>query len=206
MLLQTHARLFPERAARQVAGLVMIDATYTNPTYTARNRGALQCIERPIIRPMLHVARHLSPFVRLINTAAYLNGSLHLATRLAMFGKTPSWARLDHLVRLLIRTPMRVVVPMMFAMFDHDETATLVRIKVPVLLVVGQRDRWTPPACHEFMASQIPHSKLDVVAEAGHLPFLEQPELVAETISEFFANCLEGRAQLHHRLSSQPTS
>lgn len=195
MILQTYARRFRDRLGRQIAGLVLIDTTYTSPIHTAAQADKLSRLERPVIRPLIRVAKAVSPLVRLIDTLSYLNGSLHFATRLAMFGRSPGWSELDHLARLLSSAPPRIVMSGLQAMLDFDERETLPRIDVPTLLIVGQHDRWTPPACHQFMASQLPNARIDVAIAAGHLPFIEQPLTIAASIDTFFADCLD-RASL----------
>ncbi|MFB6782323.1 hypothetical protein ACFCX0_34275 [Streptomyces sp. NPDC056352] len=48
--------------------------------------------------------------------------------------------------------------------------------EVPVLLVFGADDTYTPVADGEALHRLIPHSALVVVDRAAHLPNLEQPE------------------------------
>lgn len=57
-----------------------------------------------------------------------------------------------------------------------DHRGRLGEIACPVLAVVGQHDEVTPPARAEEMARGVPHGKLVVLAGAGHLSSLEQPE------------------------------
>jgi pimeloyl-ACP methyl ester carboxylesterase len=191
MILQTYARRFRDRFERNVVGIVLIDTTYTSPIHTATQSNKLTRLERPVIRPLIRVTKAVAPLVRLIDTLSYLNGSLHFATRLAMFGRSPGWSELDHLARLLSSAPPRVVMSGLQAMLDFDERETLPRIDVPTLLIVGQHDRWTPLACHQFMASQLPNARIDVAIAAGHLPFVEQPLTIATNIDTFFADCLD---------------
>lgn len=59
-----------------------------------------------------------------------------------------------------------------------DQQATLRRIKMPALVLCGEHDGLTPVKRHTFMAELIPYARLEIVPDAGHLPTLEQPELV----------------------------
>lgn len=52
----------------------------------------------------------------------------------------------------------------------------LYRISCPTLIVWGQEDRLVPPAMAEPYRSGIPNARLELVPDAGHLPFREQPE------------------------------
>ena len=56
-----------------------------------------------------------------------------------------------------------------------DQQKTLRTLRAPALVVCGAQDTMTPLRRHEFMATLIPYAKLEVVAEAGHFPTLEQP-------------------------------
>lgn len=60
----------------------------------------------------------------------------------------------------------------------RDQQATLRRCKVPTLILCGEYDRLTPLKRHAFMAELIPYARLEVIADAGHLPTLEAPDAV----------------------------
>ena len=60
------------------------------------------------------------------------------------------------------------------------------RISSPTLLCWGAHDRLAPlKPCGEAWAQEILGSRLRVFEESGHVPHLEEPEAVAEAISEF---------------------
>lgn len=63
-----------------------------------------------------------------------------------------------------------------------DATAVLPGIACPVLVLCGADDPLCPPAWHREMAATIPHARLAVVAGAGHLLPLEQPDAFAALI------------------------
>ncbi|MEP2717284.1 alpha/beta fold hydrolase [Pseudophaeobacter sp.] len=63
-----------------------------------------------------------------------------------------------------------------------DQQATARRCQVPTLIMCGEYDRLTPVKRHEFLAELIPHAGLEVIAGAGHLPGLEQPEAVNQAL------------------------
>jgi 3-oxoadipate enol-lactonase len=57
-----------------------------------------------------------------------------------------------------------------------DSTASLFRIAVPTLIMVGRHDAVTPPSASQAMKDKIPGSELHVIPGAGHLSNLENPE------------------------------
>jgi len=60
-----------------------------------------------------------------------------------------------------------------------DSRPTLASIDVPVLVLVGEEDRLTPPADAEAMVAALPDARFSRIAGAGHLAPLEQPAAVA---------------------------
>ncbi len=57
-----------------------------------------------------------------------------------------------------------------------DSRETLRGHRGPTLILMGEDDRLCPRDRHELMHALIPGSRLSVVAGAGHLPTLEQPQ------------------------------
>lgn len=58
---------------------------------------------------------------------------------------------------------------------------------VPCLVLVGADDVYTPVAEAEAMCALVPHARLVVIEEAGHLPGVEQPEAFNRALLEFLA-------------------
>ena len=66
-----------------------------------------------------------------------------------------------------------------------DQQKTMRRVKIPALVMGGAADTVLPVRRQEFTAGLMPWGKLCVIEGAGHVPSLEQPDLVAEAIEEF---------------------
>jgi 3-oxoadipate enol-lactonase len=66
-----------------------------------------------------------------------------------------------------------------------DSTATLPTISVPTLVIVGDEDVLAPPKEARAMQASIPGSRLEVIAEAGHLSSVERPAAFNAVLSEF---------------------
>ncbi|MBI3173042.1 MAG: alpha/beta hydrolase [Chloroflexi bacterium] len=67
-----------------------------------------------------------------------------------------------------------------------DASADLPHIHAPTLLLVGEQDRMTPPRLSRALNEQIPRSRLVTLPDTGHMLMLEQPDLVAAHLAEFF--------------------
>ena len=60
--------------------------------------------------------------------------------------------------------------------------------RVPCLVITGDEDVYAPPeAARAFAQSLPPNTPFEVVRDAGHLPFLEQPAAFAEIVARFIA-------------------
>lgn len=67
----------------------------------------------------------------------------------------------------------------------EDLSAALAQVKAPTLVVVGDEDTATPPACSRHLAELIPGARLEVLPQVGHLSTIEAPELTAKLIARF---------------------
>lgn len=71
-------------------------------------------------------------------------------------------------------------------LWDWEINAEKLRkIFAPTLILVGEKDQITPPPFSKFLNLMIPHSRLIVIKEAGHLLPLERPQEVNSYIIEF---------------------
>lgn len=66
-----------------------------------------------------------------------------------------------------------------------DQQKTMRRVKLPALVIAGEADTLVPMRRSEFTAGLMPFGKLQVIAGAGHLASLEQPEAVSEALETF---------------------
>ena len=71
------------------------------------------------------------------------------------------------------------------ALRDADLTESTKRIAVPTLCVVGDQDGSTPPDVVLSMAKLIHGARYEVIKDAGHIPCVEQPEMLTEMIRAF---------------------
>jgi pimeloyl-ACP methyl ester carboxylesterase len=74
---------------------------------------------------------------------------------------------------------------MLSAAGEHSAEDLLQDIKVPTLIVAGEKDTFTPSYLADWMAEKIPGAELFMVRPGTHVAALEQPELVRDRITEF---------------------
>ena len=71
-----------------------------------------------------------------------------------------------------------------------SQLTRLPTINAPTLMIVGADDRSRPPHEAQEMAALIPGSALEVIADAGHISNLEQPERVTAILTQFLQTVL----------------
>jgi len=70
-------------------------------------------------------------------------------------------------------------------LLSHDATPLLDEVRVPTLVVAGDRDLFTPLARSRELASRIREADLLVVRGGSHAALIEQPELIALALEKF---------------------
>ena len=73
----------------------------------------------------------------------------------------------------------------LLVMADADQRDLLPRIAVPTLLLWGELDARSPLSVARQFEDAVPQAKLVVIAGAGHLSNLEQPELFNDAVRAF---------------------
>lgn len=71
------------------------------------------------------------------------------------------------------------------ALRDADLTESTRALKLPALCIVGDQDGSTPPEIVRSMADLIAGARFEIVADAGHIPNVEQPAATARLIGDF---------------------
>jgi pimeloyl-ACP methyl ester carboxylesterase len=71
-----------------------------------------------------------------------------------------------------------------------DSIPLLPSIHCPTLVIVGAQDQATPVSDARLMAELIPNARLETIADAGHLPNLEQPGLFNQAMKRFLATLI----------------
>jgi 3-oxoadipate enol-lactonase len=89
---------------------------------------------------------------------------------------------------MLTRTPVEGYAGTGVAIRDTDYTREAKLIGVPTLCVVGDQDGSTPPDLVLDMAKLIPAANYEVIAGAGHLPCVEQPEMLVNVMRAFISS------------------
>ncbi|TFF25631.1 3-oxoadipate enol-lactonase [Jiella endophytica] len=103
---------------------------------------------------------------------------------------TPAFRRPDNAAftgysNMLLNSPVEGYLGSCAALRDADHTETARNLAVPTLCMVGDQDGSTPPELVKQCAGLIGGARFEIVAGAGHLPCIEQPEATAKLIADF---------------------
>ena len=88
------------------------------------------------------------------------------------------------------------------ALVAFNRRADLARIAVPTLVITGEHDRTAAPEVAQRMAQRIAGSQVQILAGAGHLLNIEQPDAFNAALSAFLNRCFG--ADPHRRDATDP--
>jgi 3-oxoadipate enol-lactonase len=76
--------------------------------------------------------------------------------------------------------------PVLGVMLRRDARGELGRIACPVLIVVGNEDKTTPPSCAKTIEENISQAQFEIISDCGHSSALEKPEAVITLMQRFY--------------------
>jgi pimeloyl-ACP methyl ester carboxylesterase len=80
--------------------------------------------------------------------------------------------------------------PILVKVVNEDLRGILPSIRVPTLIIWGDRDQEVPRSSMETMARGIRGSRLEILQGAGHFPFVDRPDRFNNLVNDFL--CQEG--------------
>ncbi|MHB8594233.1 MAG: alpha/beta hydrolase, partial [Acidimicrobiales bacterium] len=107
-------------------------------------------------------------------------------TRLG-FGPEPVPAQVRFVERMHLSTPKGTMAQLLPSLAVFNLSSGLESIDVPVLVVVGSRDRLAGARHSRRIAGVMPHAQLVELARCGHMPMLERRHEFSRLLDEFSA-------------------
>jgi 3-oxoadipate enol-lactonase len=87
---------------------------------------------------------------------------------------------------IISRTPPLSIAATLVALAARtDTTASLKKINIPTLIMVGELDTTTPPDASRAMHEQITGSELHIIPDAAHMSPLENPSVANKCLMDF---------------------
>lgn len=97
----------------------------------------------------------------------------------------PTDDQVEHSKSAMRETGRRITERDFLSCHTFDVRDRLGDVSVPTLALVGEHDRLTPPASHEFLAEAIPDAEYRTIDRAAHLAMVERPAAFAAAIDAF---------------------
>jgi non-heme chloroperoxidase len=162
MALATHR---PEVLARRCSAIVLVATTAADVSLGSPHvdRLAVRLIGSPYLSKTLQ-RRHGHHFVR------------------GAFGVEPVGTHLDLSRTLFADCDPRVRAGFLRSMSVMDLLDGIATITVPTTVIIGSRDRLTPPARSQTLIDSIPGARLVTLPDRGHMLPLEDPDAVTDEI------------------------
>jgi non-heme chloroperoxidase len=153
-----------------IAGIVFVDAAVSQGSVAQPDVAAQQSRMMEIYR--VHQREYLAGMMATIISASQPPGFL------------------EGLINTAVMTPPAIGVEMLNADFSVDRWPALARIDKPTLIIASGRSG----ELHQqrAMAETIPRARIEVIADASHAVFLDQPERFNALVSAFLAQIHEG--------------
>lgn len=84
-----------------------------------------------------------------------------------------------------LRSDPEVIQAACAALAELDLRPELGKVRVPVLVLVGEHDEATPPPMSRELAASLPNARLKIIAGCAHAPQLQAPEVFLDAIGDF---------------------
>jgi pimeloyl-ACP methyl ester carboxylesterase len=165
-----------------VRGLVLLNGSFGNVTTTFHG---VPILDR-ILPKLLEVAEKSPELVRAVWSRIPPEMALRLALRL---GEIDPQRTLTEDFMPYLQHMTHVDFPMFLRMVraagEHSAEDLLPHIRVPTLIVAGEKDTFTPAFLAEAMQKAIPGAELLMLAGGSHVAPIEQHAIVAERVHAF---------------------
>jgi pimeloyl-ACP methyl ester carboxylesterase len=175
--------------ADRVTAIVAITGPYASPLTTFYNTTFVPRLF-PVARLMLS---KLPTAVKPAWRALFRSPIPHpLAVQLGALGPRTKAEDMREYYDHMAEMDPQVMLKMAEAMHKHSAEDVLRKIKVPTLIVVGERDNFIPPWLGHVMASRIAIAELVTIPEGTHGTIIEDPKMVNRAVTDFLARHLYG--------------
>lgn len=181
-------RLAPDRTV----GLVLVAGSYENPLRTFYGTDIFQKVF-PVGRVLMSLVPEIVKPVWM--TIGNKTTGFYGAKLAGAIGPKATADGLHPYLLHLAASDPAVMVKALESMRNHSAADLLPRIDVPVLILAGGKDRFTPPSCSEQMFEQIPTAEIRWFDDAGHTLPIEEPTEIVASIDEWCERRIENASE-----------
>jgi pimeloyl-ACP methyl ester carboxylesterase len=171
-------------APKRVSALVLANGTPKDPFETMFHHNFLQ-----VAFPAIKTAHALFP--DLVQKFWQSQGGNPINQQfVAMAGFNTKYASMDDIneyLRMTTVVGVDVFLNLLADFMASDATHWLHEVKVPTLVIAGEKDLITPPKNQRIFAELIPDSQFALIPEGSHCPQMEKKELVNDILRKFLS-------------------
>jgi pimeloyl-ACP methyl ester carboxylesterase len=190
MTIMEYAYAHPHAFADQVAGLLFISTTAQGTTHT---RYGLPYPVANVFRAAEQTGAGLLARCGVWRPHRAVLPALQPAVRWLLFGDNFEPRDMAVTMSAVGRASLRSIGGFRTSVGEQKRLDTLAELgDVPAAVLVGDRDRLTPPACAEAIAGALAGTELTVVPGAGHMLMMERPVAVSAALAAVTARAARG--------------
>lgn len=173
---------FHRRHEDRVLGLVLLCGSYGFPLDTVHDDTLLRRLfpfVRMLVELLPNAASKVTRFA--MRTELAMQIALTFELNRELLERNDLIPYFEHLAKM---DPV-VFIRTLESLAEHTAWDHLPRIRVPTLIIGGEKDRFTPVWLSRRMADAIPDSEFMIVPHGTHTAPLEQPTLIAQRLDRF---------------------
>ena len=179
MTVMAYAGLHPDDFRSRVGGVVLVS---TSADDLANRLGAVEAKAMALAARLPRI-----PAGRFVTR----NGQRRL-----LFGVDPDPAHVQLTRDMVARTSLPTMGRFFGALGEHDESEALEALRgIPTLVLVGDRDKLTPPRHAHRLGELVPHAELRELPGRGHMLMYEATDEVVDAVQSVLDAAVPGRAR-----------
>lgn len=172
-------------------GLVAIHGTRGRPLQTAFGSDVIERILPLLLLLMRGAGRRFAYAAPSLARSRLVAGTFVWASqRLGWMSPEIDLERFQDVAAEWLGLDLGIYAEIFQRMGEHDAADLLAAIRVPALIIAGERDRFTPSETAREMASAMPAARLELLPGATHFGLIEYPDEIVDAVERYLSETL----------------
>lgn len=201
MGVQVALELYRQQPSWRWLGLALLCGTFE---HTASNVHETQMLERAL--PMLRKAADVGgeALNKLWRRIVRFPLAVTVAQRTEVSATLTRKRDIERYLKHLARMKPNTFLAMLSAASEHSARAYLGDVKVPTLVIAGERDKFTPARLSEEMAALLPQPQLEVIKEGTHVTPIEHTIEVNQLVRRWLTQLMSAEGLVLNATQTYP--